>query len=136
MTRSGSAAAAARPGFGGILEQAPDLRRDDVEAGRQREDRRRAEHGQRLQDGDQRPGQHRRQHERQGDPPQRRREPAAEHGGGVLEVGRHALERVDDQGEDVGEGVAGDGEDEALEGVDVDEVLVGLEPEQAALGRR
>ncbi len=36
-----------------ILEQAPDLRGDGVEAGRQRQDRGRAEQGHRLQEGDQ-----------------------------------------------------------------------------------
>ena len=61
---------------------------------------------------------------------------AAEHGGGFLEVGRDAVERVGDEGEDVRKGVAGDREDQPREGVDVDEVLVWLEAEEAAVDLR
>src|SRR5207248_553186 len=55
------------------LKEAPDLGRDDMEAGRQGQDRRCAELGQRLHESDEGSGQQGRQHHRQGDPPQRMR---------------------------------------------------------------
>ena len=100
------------------LEQAPDLRRDDMEASGQRQDRRRAEHGQRLQDGDQRAGQHCRQHSGNGDFAQRRHRFAAKDGRSVLEIRRDLVERIGDQREDIRESEAGDGEDQPTEGVD------------------
>ena len=96
-----------------ILEQAPDLGGHGVEAGRQRQDRRRAEQRHRLQERDQRAGDQRRQRQRNGDAPRRGPGLAAEDRGGVLEIARHAVERVGDQHEHKGKGVAGDDEDDA-----------------------
>ena len=111
-------------GLGRILEQAPDLRRHGVEAGRQRQDRGRAEQRHRLQERDQRAGEQRRQRERHGDAPRRDPGAAAEDRGRVLQVARNAVERVRHQHEDIREGVAGDDEDQPGERVDVEQLLV------------
>ena len=115
------------------LEIAPDLGGEHVEAGRQGQDRRRAEHGEGLDDGDERAGEHGRQDHRQGDAPQRPARLAAENGGGFLEVGRHLVEGVGDQREHERERIAGDGEDQAGEGVDVEQRLRLVEPENPAV---
>ena len=107
-----------------ILEQAPDLGGHGVEAGRQRQDRRRAEQRHRLQEGDQRAGEQRRQHQRNGDAARRVPAAAAEDRRGVLQFAGHAVERIGDQHEDVRESVAGDDEDDAGQRVDVEQMLV------------
>ena len=112
-------------GLGRELEQAPDLGGERMEAGRNGEDRGRAEQVQRLQEGDQRAGQQGRQRKRHGDAPRGLPGPRAQHRRGVLELARHAVERVGDQDEDVGKGVAGDDEDQAWQRVDVEQRLVG-----------
>ena len=143
-TSSGSDAAAASSGLRRILEQAPDLGGHGVEARRQRQDGRRSEQRHRLQEGDQRAGEQRRHGERDRHPARRGPGAAAEDRGGVLEVGRNAVERVGDEHEHVGEGVAGDDEDQAGQRVDVEQILVLLRAgdgaeglvEQPAVGRR
>ena len=110
-------------GLGRILEQAPDLGGHGVEAGGQREDRGRAEQRHRLQERDQRAGQHRGQRQRNGDAPRRHPHAAAENGGRVLEIARNAVERVRDQHEHVRERVAGDHEDQPAERIDVEQRL-------------
>ena len=110
-------------GLGRILEQAPDLGGHGVEAGGQREDRGRAEQRHRLQERDQRAGEHRGQRQRNGNAPRRHPHAAAENGGRVLEVAGNAFERVRDQHEYVRERVAGDHEDQSGQRVDVEQRL-------------
>src|ERR1019366_870315 len=71
--------------LGRILEQAPDFGGHGVETGGQRQDRRRAEQGHRLQKGDQRAGDEGRQRQRDRHPPRRGPSLAAEDGGSILE---------------------------------------------------
>jgi len=104
-----------------------------MEAGWQGEDGWRAEQGKRLQEGDERPGQQRRQDERQRDAPQCRGARAAEDRRGILEIGRYAVECIRDQDEDVRKGIAGDREGDALDRIDVEQMLVGIEIEQRAI---
>ena len=115
-----------------MLKQGPDLGRDDVEAGRHREDRRHAELCQRLDESDKPAGQQRRQYHRQRHPAQRVPAAAAKDRRGVLEIGRNVVERVRDQHEDIRKAVAGHREDDAVRGVDVDDMLVFAEPEPLA----
>ena len=129
--------------FRRILEQAPDLRGHGVKAGRQRQDRRRAEQRHRLQKRDQGAGDQRRQRQRNRDAPRRGPGLAAEDGGGVLEFARHVVERIGDQHEHEGKRVAGDHEDDSGHRIDVEQMLVGFRAghetkqlvEQAAVGR-
>src|SRR6266480_7538210 len=72
-------------GLRGIVEQAPDFGGHGVEAGGDRQNRRRAEQRHRLQEGDDRAGKQRRQRQRNRDAPRRRPGASAENGGGVLE---------------------------------------------------
>ena len=115
-----------------MLKQRPDLGRDDVEAGRHREDRRHAELCQRLDESDEPAGQQRRQYHRQRHPAQRVPAAAAKDRRGVLEIGRNVVERVGDQHEDIRKAVAGHREDDAVCGVDVEDMLVFAEPEPLA----
>ena len=55
---------------------------------------------------------------------------------GVLEIGRNVVERVGDQHEDIRKAVAGHREDDAVCGVDVDDMLVFAEPEAASRANR
>ena len=102
-----------------------------MEAGRDRQDGRRAEQRHRLQEGDERPGKQRRQGERDGDAPRRGPGAAAENGGCVFEVAGNAVKCVRDQHEDVRKRIGGDYEDHARERIDVEEVLV-----RGSAGRR
>ena len=129
--------------FRRILEQAPDLRRHGVEAGRQRQDRGRAEQRHRLQERDQRAGDQRRQRQGNRDAPRRGPGLAAENGGGVLQFARHVVERVGDQHEHERKGVAGDHEDDPGQRIDVEQrigsapVSIAIElVQQAAVRRR
>ena len=83
-----------------------------MKAGRQREDRGRAEQRHRLQERDQRASEQRRQRERDGHAPRRGPGAAAEDRGGIFEIAGNAVERIGDQHEDIGKRVAGDDEDE------------------------
>ena len=116
-----------------ILEQAPDLGGHGVEAGRHRQDRGRAEQRHGLEERDQRAGQQRRQRQRNGDAPRGDPGAAAEDRGGVLELARRAVERIGDQHEHIGEGVAGDDEDQPGERIDVEQMLVRLRAGQRAV---
>ena len=110
--------------LGWKLEQAPDLGGHGVEAGRHRQDRRRAEQRHRLQERHQRPGQHRRQCQRDGDAARGIPGLAAENGGGVLEIAGRAVERIGDQHKDIREGVAADDEHQPREAVDIEQMRV------------
>ncbi len=107
-----------------ILEQAPDLGGHGVEAGRQRQDRGRAEQRHGLQEGDQRARDQRRQRQRNRDAPRRGPGLAAENGGGVLELARHVVERVGDQHEHERKSVAGDHEDDPGQRIDVEDMRI------------
>jgi hypothetical protein len=97
-----------------------------VEAGRQRQDRGRAEQRHRLQEGDQRACQQRRHDERNGDPTRGRPGAAAQDRGRVLEIARNAIKRIGNQHEDIRKRVAGDHEDQAGQRVDVEQVSIHL----------
>ena len=71
------------------------------------------------------PASKRRQGKRHGDAARGLPGLRAQHGRRVLELARHAVERVGHQDEDVGKGVAGDDEDQAGQVVDVEQRLVG-----------
>ena len=130
--------------FWRILEQAPDLRGHGVKAGRQRQDRGRAEQGHGLQERDQGTGDQGRQRQRDRHAPRRGPGPAAENGGGIFEFAGHVVERIGDQHEHEGEGVAGDDENDPGQRIDVEEMLIGIRArhdavqlvEQSAVGRR
>jgi hypothetical protein len=92
-----------------------------VEAGRDRQDRGRAEQCHRLQERHQRAGEQRRQRERNGHLPRRHQRTTAEDRGCVLEVAGNAIERIRDQHEDVGKRVAGNDKDQPGQRVDVEQ---------------
>ncbi len=60
----------------------------------------------------------------------------AEDRGGILHVGRDAVERVGDEHEDEGKGIAGVDEDEPLDRVDVDEMHEGRQVVERSDTRR
>jgi hypothetical protein len=76
------------------------------------------------QERDQRAGEERGQRKRHSDAARRGPGIAAEDRGGVFEVARDAVDRVRDKHEDVREGVAGNDEDDAGQGVNVEQILV------------
>ncbi|MHC2431926.1 hypothetical protein ACVIST_008671 [Bradyrhizobium elkanii] len=126
-----------------ILEQAPDLGRHGVEAGRQRQDRRRAEQRHRLQERDQGACDQRGQGERDRHPPRGGPGIAAEDRGGIFQLARHGVERIGHQHEHERERVAGDHEDDPGHRIDVEQrvgILAGEQPvelvEQPRIRRR
>ncbi len=64
--------------------------------------------------------------ERNGDAARRRPGAAAEDRGRILEIARDAVERIGDQHEHIGKGVAGNHEDQAGQRVDVEQVRIHL----------
>ncbi len=115
-----------------------------MEAGGQRQDRRRAEQRHRLQEGDQGAGDEGRQRQRDGDAPRRGPRLAAENGGCIFQFAGHVIQRVGDEDEHEGERVAGDDKNDSGQRIDVEQMRVGLSPghqavklvEQSAVGRR
>ena len=116
-------------GFWRKLKQAPDLRRHGVEAGRQRQNRRRSEQSHRLQEGHQRARQQGRQNQWDGDPSRRVPAPAAQNRGCVLKLSRSSVERIRDQHKHVGKCVARDHENDARQRIDIEQMLVSAHPE-------
>ena len=133
-TRSGSEAAAASSGLGGYWNRLQILVVMVWKPAGKREDGGRAEQRHRLQEGDQRAGKQRRHGERNGDAARGGPGAAAEDGGSVLEIAGDAIERIGDQHEDVGKGVAGDHEDQPGQRVDVEQIFVLRRPGQRAKG--
>ena len=107
-----------------ILEQAPKFGGQRIETGRQRQNCRRAEQGERLQECHQHAGEQGRQYQRNGDVPRGAPPIGTNDGGGVLKLRRHALKCVGKQGEDVRKRVAGGGEDDTRYGEDIEHMLV------------
>ena len=107
-----------------VLEQAPDLGRHRVKSGGQCQDRRRAEQRHGLQESNQRARDQCRQRQRDRNAPRGGPGATAEDGRSVLEIARDAIQGIRHQNEDVGEGVAGDDEDQARKRVDVEQPLV------------
>src|SRR5439155_6551909 len=104
-----------------------------METGGQGENGRRPEQRKSLQESDQRSSQQCRQDQRQRDAPQRRGARGSEDRRSVLEIGRYAVERISDEDEDVREGIASNREGDALDRIDVEQMLIGIEIEQRAI---